>query len=232
MILTCPSCQKRYMIESREIGSKGRLVRCVACRHTWHQDLDEDMVALADLTADFFAEKENVVVAKRHPTMWILMVLGFILLLGSFFVARNTIVAHWPSTGKIFSKIGFSITNPTESLQIENITPVQITQGINSLIVLKGELVNTSSLIRTIPTLHIVVKGECKRAPVTSQLKMHLKQTLAKMLKSSVTGDGLCTLEEWDYTLSESRLFPSERLSFETTPHPMVEGAKDITVEF
>lgn len=220
------------MIESREIGSKGRLVRCVACRHTWHQQLDEDMSALADLTADFFSEKENTAVSRRHPTIWILMTAGLMLLLGTFLMARNTIVSHWPSTEKIFSRIGFSVSNSTESLQLENITPVQITQGAGTMIVLKGDLVNMSSLIRTIPTLHIVVKGDCKRAPLTSQLKMQFKQTLAKMLKNSVTNDGLCTLEEWDYTLSESRLFPSERLSFETKPHPMVEGAKDITVEF
>ncbi|MBN9342991.1 MAG: hypothetical protein BGO76_01040 [Caedibacter sp. 38-128] len=232
MILTCPSCQKRYMIESREIGSKGRLVRCVACRHTWQQKLDEDMSALADLTADFFSEKENIAVSKRHPAIWILMTAGIILLLGSFLMARNTIVSHWPSTEKFFSRIGFSVSNHTEGLQIENIAPVQLTQGMDSMIVLKGDLVNTSSLIRTIPTLHIIVKGDCKGAPLTSQLKMQLKQTLAKMVKGSGTNDGLCTLEEWDYNLSESRLFPSERLSFETTPHAMVEGAKDITVEF
>jgi predicted Zn finger-like uncharacterized protein len=232
MILTCPSCQKRYMIESREIGSKGRLVRCVACRHTWHQQLDKELSALADLTTDFFSEKENVVVSRRYPAVWIFMTVGLLLLFGSFLMARNTIVSYWPSAEYLFSRIGFSASNPTTGLQIENIKPVQLTHGTDSMIVLKGDLVNTSSLIRTIPSLHIVVKGECRGASLMSQVKMQLKQTLGKMLKNSSTSDGLCVLEKWDYSLSESRLFPSERLSFETTPHAMVEGAKDITVEF
>lgn len=232
MILTCPSCQKRYMIESREIGSKGRLVRCVACRHTWHQEIDEEMSALADLTTDFFPEKESVVTAKSHPTIWLFITVGLILLLGALLMARNSIVSYWPSSEKLFSKIGLTISNPAEGLQLENISPVQFAQGTDAMIVLKGDLVNTSSLIRTIPTLHIVVKGDCSGAPFMSQMKMHLKQTFAKMLKSTAASDGLCTLENWDYNLSESRLFPSERLSFETTPRPMIEGAKDITVEF
>ncbi|OJX10523.1 MAG: hypothetical protein BGO77_02940 [Caedibacter sp. 37-49] len=232
MILTCPSCQKRYMVESREIGSKGRLVRCVACRHTWHQQLDEETSALADLTKDFFSEKENVIASKRFSSTWLFMVVGAFMILATCLMARNTIISYWPNAGVLFSKMGFSISSPAEGLQIENITPVQLAQGTSSMIVLKGELVNTSSLIRMIPTLHIIVKGDCKGAPLMSQLKMQLKQTLGKMLKNPNMSEGICTLEKWDYTLSESRLFPSERLSFETPPHVMIEGAKDITVEF
>lgn len=220
------------MIESREISSKGRLVRCVACRHTWHQEIDEEMSALADLTTDFSPEKESVIPLKPASTIWLSVTVGILLVLGAFFMARNSIVSYWPSSEKLFSKIGLTLSNPAEGLQLENISPVQFAQGTESVIVLKGDLVNTSSLIRKIPTLHIVVKGDCSGAPFISQMKMHLKQTVAKMLKSTAANEGLCTLEKWDYTLSESRLFPAERLSFETTPRPMIEGAKDITVEF
>ena len=38
MILTCPSCQARYVVPDSAIGASGRKVRCAACRHSWFQD--------------------------------------------------------------------------------------------------------------------------------------------------------------------------------------------------
>ena len=38
MILTCPSCQARYVVPDSAIGPSGRKVRCAACRHSWFQD--------------------------------------------------------------------------------------------------------------------------------------------------------------------------------------------------
>jgi len=37
MILTCPGCAARFMIDDRALGSTGRTVRCGACGHSWHQ---------------------------------------------------------------------------------------------------------------------------------------------------------------------------------------------------
>lgn len=37
MILTCPSCATRYVVDPRSVGAAGRRVRCVKCRHSWHE---------------------------------------------------------------------------------------------------------------------------------------------------------------------------------------------------
>ncbi len=37
MILTCPACQKKYLIPDSAIGIEGRQVRCAACRHSWFE---------------------------------------------------------------------------------------------------------------------------------------------------------------------------------------------------
>ena len=35
MIITCPSCQKKFEINENLIPEKGRLLRCGSCDHTW-----------------------------------------------------------------------------------------------------------------------------------------------------------------------------------------------------
>jgi predicted Zn finger-like uncharacterized protein len=37
MILTCPNCSARFMIDGHALGSGGRTVRCGACGHSWLQ---------------------------------------------------------------------------------------------------------------------------------------------------------------------------------------------------
>ncbi len=37
MILTCPACQKKYLVPDRAIGAEGRQVRCASCRHSWFE---------------------------------------------------------------------------------------------------------------------------------------------------------------------------------------------------
>jgi predicted Zn finger-like uncharacterized protein len=48
MILTCPNCATQYVVKDGAIPPQGRQVRCAACKHSWHQDPDEN----ADLVLD------------------------------------------------------------------------------------------------------------------------------------------------------------------------------------
>jgi predicted Zn finger-like uncharacterized protein len=38
MIVTCPSCGVRYLVDARALGAKGRTVRCARCAHSWYED--------------------------------------------------------------------------------------------------------------------------------------------------------------------------------------------------
>ncbi|WP_321395113.1 zinc-ribbon domain-containing protein [Emcibacter sp.] len=60
MILTCPECLAKYVVDPKALLPAGRTVRCAKCRHTWHEsppaaDIPvineaEDKVSLAEET--------------------------------------------------------------------------------------------------------------------------------------------------------------------------------------
>jgi predicted Zn finger-like uncharacterized protein len=49
MIVTCPECGTRYMIDPRALGVTGRSVRCTSCAHVWMQLPPEDAPHRVDL---------------------------------------------------------------------------------------------------------------------------------------------------------------------------------------
>lgn len=48
MILTCPECSARYVIDPKALMPNGRAVRCAKCKHTWKEDAPDKDVALVD----------------------------------------------------------------------------------------------------------------------------------------------------------------------------------------
>lgn len=44
MILECPNCGKRYLVDPRAVGANGRTVRCAACKKEWFASAEKDEV--------------------------------------------------------------------------------------------------------------------------------------------------------------------------------------------
>ena len=83
------------------------------------------------------------------------------------------------------------------------------------MMVVSGDLTNSSSQVKPIPPLKLKLVGE----------EFHPKCGQASDKKA-------CVVDEWDHHLSESFLLPGETIHFETHPRSKVEGIHDVSVEF
>ena len=62
MIVTCPACQTRYLVDEAELTSEaGRRVRCASCGNLWHYSAEAALIQMA--VAEATAEVEAAAVA-------------------------------------------------------------------------------------------------------------------------------------------------------------------------
>lgn len=52
MILTCPACTTRYLVDPSAIGNEGRRVRCARCQHTWHAEQEAEEASAAPIATE------------------------------------------------------------------------------------------------------------------------------------------------------------------------------------
>jgi predicted Zn finger-like uncharacterized protein len=63
MILTCPTCAARFVIDPRAIGPSGRIVRCGKCKNQWHAE-----APLVTIPSSIFAPPGGASAAESSAT--------------------------------------------------------------------------------------------------------------------------------------------------------------------
>ena len=62
MIITCPSCEKKFEIDQKLIPSKGRILQCGSCDHQWFFKIDdpEKKIVNEEILTSEKVEKEDM----------------------------------------------------------------------------------------------------------------------------------------------------------------------------
>ena len=218
MIVSCPNCSKRYMLDDALLPNEGRQVRCITCHYTWRQVPD-----LSFMNTPSSAVKDNVSVEyralpeKRSSWLgWRMISFGVLFALSGFlWFGRDYVVDIWPQTGRFYELVGLRANLPGAGLSIANASSMTQQENAEEMIKVIGDVINVSDQVRPIPPLKIKLMGEPSNP---------------KCLQSNQ--DEGCVLDHWEHSLSEKSLLPGEQIHFETNLRSKIDGIQNISVEF
>jgi predicted Zn finger-like uncharacterized protein len=167
MIVTCPACTTRYLVDPRALGDAGRVVRCANCSKTWHQTPPEDLprqLDIAPAVPEFIAGPAQLPALPRRRRLPLATVVSAVLVLVlvsaaiAGIAAREQVVALWPPATRLYSMVGLAVQPPGLGLELRKTTPLFTTEnGVRTLIV-EGEVANISQIARDVPTLKVVLR--------------------------------------------------------------------------
>lgn len=185
MIVTCPSCDTRYRVDTDAIAVRKGRVRCAACGHGWKVDeealtLDEPArptlrkePAPADTApkpaGGFEAVKPHEVVRKRAETRrhrsrqtvegagWAVVAASCVLMLGAAWLFRVDIVDAFPRTASAYAAVGVPV-NP-HGLEVRDLRATPSEDEAGGLVI-EGLVVNTTGRDRPTHPMRAIITGQ------------------------------------------------------------------------
>ena len=166
MIITCPSCETRFNVDRAALIPNGRSVRCSKCHHHWTErppdDVDPPALEIDD-DDDMPDIVERPVVPEPGPVRrrsrvatiggWLALVLIVAAVIGGGLLAREAVVETWPPAAKLYDLVGLTVEVAVFGLEPRNIVSMQETEADGTVLVVKGEVANTSDQTLPVPTL-------------------------------------------------------------------------------
>src|SRR5260221_4647694 len=120
MIVTCPSCATRYIVDPKALGPAGRMVRCANCKNTWMQAPPADMPKPVDVepppdsvrpippgsNLPAFPQAQS---GRSGAIGWLIFLVVLIGGAAGVVAARDEIVAVWPPSARLYDMVGLTV---------------------------------------------------------------------------------------------------------------------------
>jgi predicted Zn finger-like uncharacterized protein len=225
MIVSCPSCEKRYLIDETVLSEHGCEVRCGVCGMSWLESSKPPAVSISSIEIDTVFG-HSIVARKRSKIVPLLFLMLTIITLFStaFYVARIPLLQLVPSLKPVYAAFGISSVNPREGLEFSVLTPFQTSVEGKPAIVIRGTLSNSALESRETGKITVTLYGSCDDVVWYKRL-YHGMLNFSEHYKK-------CPVDSWEQVLSQSRLMPGENLLFETEPRTINVVPYSVNVDF
>ena len=112
MLLTCPSCETIFRVDSQSLNADGQSVRCSVCSHVWFAMPPKGEARPKKL----HKEKKGGALKGLSAIFVVLLILG--VLFGGLVHQRVIVTAYLPDLIPVFDLLGMTIRSNTDDLMV------------------------------------------------------------------------------------------------------------------
>ena len=172
MIINCPSCETRYLVDPAALGEAGRQVRCARCGHVWREAPPADTPQRIETTAPPEANGTQAYSRSNLPALvtrrrrsnrlgWVVVALIPVILVAGLALGRNEIVGAWPPSARLYDAVGLPVeARNIHGLRISNVDSERLQEGGVSILLVRGAIENTTGQRQAIPAIRAALKDE------------------------------------------------------------------------
>ena len=232
MIVVCPQCSTRYLVDPRALGAEGRRVRCAQCSHMWHHKPPAEALAEVETVAPQPAPEPAPRVHRAEPQLdrptldeepehriqlpalaqprrrpWVVVAWLLLLVLvgaaaGGAVWERDAVIRTWPPSARLYALFGLAVPQPADVLKVTAQARRDEENGVPRLVV-DGEVTNISPDAQSVPKL-----------------------------KVELTDAGNHVVQSWSFDVSAERLLPGASVPFTTSVARPSDAATGMSVTF
>jgi predicted Zn finger-like uncharacterized protein len=220
MILSCPSCSTRYLVDPLAIGADGRQVRCARCGHVWRQAPppaeeaaaaeEEAPILRGPARARPLPPGSNLPALRQPPRRragglaWLALALVIAGGVAALFVFRQQFVEIWPPAAQLYRLAGLDrAAEPGQGLDIRGVKFERKTEAGRAVLLVTGQVVNPTKGPQPAPRLRVAIGDEAKKE-----------------------------LVHWTVPLAKEELAPGEATDFSTRLPDPPANARSLSVTF